>query len=78
MKTAWNANGNPTLIAQASENFLYMVVQLALAALALLGARGNINKGLKLAENVRITPPGLEMAVAVSPNGQAIPVPVFR
>lgn len=78
LKTAWNANGNPTLIAQASENFLYMVVQLALAALALLGARGNINKGLKLAENVRVTPPGLEMAVAVSPNGQAIPVPVFR
>lgn len=78
LMTAWKANGDSKLIAVASENFVFMVVQIALAALALLGARGNMAKGMKLAENVKITPPGLGTAMAVTPSGQGVAIPVFK
>lgn len=78
LMTAWKANGDPKQIAIASENFVYMVVQIALAAMALLGARGNIGKGMKLMENVKITPPTMGVGVLATPNGHGIPIPVFE
>jgi hypothetical protein len=78
LMTAWQANGDAKQIALASENFLYMMVQIALAALALLGAKGNTGKGLKLAENVKVVPPTLGTAVAVTPSGQGVVIPVFK
>jgi hypothetical protein len=78
LMTAWQANGDAKQIALASENFLYMVVQIALAAMALLGGKLNMGKGMKLAENVKVTPPTLGASVAVTPNGQRVVIPVFK
>lgn len=78
LTTAWNANGDPKQVAVASENFLYMAVQIALAALALLGGKGNIGKGMKLAQNVRITPPSLGVGILATPGGQTVAIPIFK
>jgi hypothetical protein len=78
LTTAWTANGDPKKLAAASKSFLKMLVSIAMAALALLGARGNTGKGLKLADGVTITPPSIRMMPAMTPGGATVGVPVFQ
>jgi len=49
---AWTANGKPELIAEASKEFLRMLVAVAIAAMSYLGAKGNYGNALKIANNV--------------------------
>lgn len=44
IKTAWNANGNPTQVKLASKAFLRMVGSIALAVLAIMGVRGSLGR----------------------------------
>lgn len=65
---AWTASGNPEKIAAASKEFLRMWVAIAMAALALIGAKGNLTTGMKLLNSL---PPGggLVPAMAVVGGG---------
>ena len=56
---AWTANGKASQLAEASKEFLKMLAGIAAAALAILGARGNAGKGLKIADSINIQPPTL-------------------
>jgi len=47
LELAWGANGDPTILAKASKAFIKMLAQLALAALAVLGVRGSVNKAMQ-------------------------------
>jgi len=49
---AWTANGKPELIAEASKEFLRMLVAVAIAAMSYLGAKANYGNALKIANNV--------------------------
>ena len=49
---AWTANGKPELIAEASKEFLRMLVAVAIAALSYMGAKANYRNALKIANNV--------------------------
>jgi hypothetical protein len=70
---AWQANGNVLKLQAASESFLHMVVNIAMAALSLLGAKTNMGRGLKIAEGLKFGPPRLAMMqIAGGPT-----VPVF-
>ncbi|GAB4518569.1 MAG: hypothetical protein Tsb0020_37150 [Haliangiales bacterium] len=70
---AWTANGDPAKLAQASRAFLGMLVEIAMAALAMLGARANAGKGLHVAESVKITPPKLGWSPGmVTPDGAVL------
>ncbi len=70
---AWTANGDPAKLAQASRAFLGMLVEIAMAALAMLGARANAGKGLHVAESVKITPPKLGWSPSmVTPDGAVL------
>ncbi len=70
---AWTANGDPAKLAQASRAFLNMLVEIAMAALAMLGARANAGKGLHVAESVKITPPKLGWSPGmVTPDGAVL------
>ncbi|MGY2896136.1 eCIS core domain-containing protein [Deinococcus sp. UYEF24] len=73
---AWTANGEAKQIAQASESFLRMMAQVALAALALTGAKGNLGKGMRLVDGVHIEPPSFGLMQTA--GGPAVGVPVFR
>ncbi|MBZ4332470.1 AHH domain-containing protein, partial [Corallococcus sp. AS-1-12] len=55
-----------------------MLVSIAMAALALMGAKTNAGRGLKLMTSVRITPPRLYMMAAAGPGGGYAGVPVFQ
>lgn len=74
LTTAWKANGDAAMIAEAAKSVGRMVVQIALAAMALLGAKGNWGKGLKLADGVKITPPSFQVMQTAGGPGVAIPV----
>ena len=52
LTTAWTAHGKPELIAEASKEFLRMLVAIAVAALGYLGAKGNYKNALKIANNM--------------------------
>ena len=52
LTTAWMADGKPELIAEASKEFLRMLVAIAIAALSYLGAKGNYKNALKIADNM--------------------------
>src|SRR5262249_51640302 len=52
LTTAWTAHGKPELIAEASKEFLRMLVAIAVAALGYLGAKGNDKNALKIANNM--------------------------
>jgi hypothetical protein len=52
LTTAWTANGKPELIVEASKEFLRMLVAVAVAALAYVGAKGNYRNALKIANNM--------------------------
>lgn len=75
---AWNARGDVRQIEAASKSFLRMLVSLALAALAKAGVKSNFNRGLKLAQAVKITPPSLVMVPVPGSGGGAVAVPHFR
>lgn len=70
---AWTAKGEPTQIVEASKEFLRMLVQIALAALAALGARGNYNRALSIAENIKV--PSLKVGEAVEQQRTEPPSP---
>jgi hypothetical protein len=52
LTTAWTANGKSELIAEASREFLRMLVAVAVVALSYLGAKGNYRNALKIADNM--------------------------
>jgi hypothetical protein len=52
LTTAWTANGRAELIAEASKEFLRMLVAIAVAALAYVGAKGNYKNALKIADKM--------------------------
>jgi hypothetical protein len=52
LKIAWTANGKPEVIAEASKEFLRMLVAVAIAALSFLGAKANYGNALKIANNM--------------------------
>lgn len=72
---AWQAHGSREKLEEASKSFLRMLTSIAMAALALLGVKSNMGKGLKLASAVKITPPRYAM---MSMGGQSVAVPVFQ
>jgi hypothetical protein len=76
---AWTAHGDPEQLAEASKEFLKMLVSIAMAALTIAGVRANMGKGLKVASAIEIQPPALGWSPAmVTPNGGVIPGgPVF-
>ncbi len=49
---AWTADGKPELIAEASKEFLRMLVAVAIAAMSYMGAKANYGNALKIANNV--------------------------
>jgi hypothetical protein len=75
---AWKARGDARQIEAASKSFLRMLLSLALAALAKAGVKSNFNRGLKLAQAVKITPPSLVMVPVAGGGGGAVAVPHFR
>src|SRR5882757_755904 len=52
LTVAWTAHGKPELIAEASKEFLRMLVAIAIAALSYLGAKANYGNALKIANNM--------------------------
>ena len=56
-----------------------MLVSIAMAALAILGVRGNVGKGLKVADSIKIQPPRVGWSPGmVTPEGTVVPGgPVF-
>ncbi|MCG8421370.1 MAG: hypothetical protein MJE77_25915 [Proteobacteria bacterium] len=76
---AWTAKGDPSMLTKASKEFLKMLVSIATAALAILGVRGNVGKGLKIADAIKIQPPKVGWSPAmVTPEGVVVPGgPVF-
>ncbi|WP_211485369.1 AHH domain-containing protein [Corallococcus exiguus] len=75
---AWEANGSPEKLKEASKSFLRMMVSIAMAALALMGVKTNAGRGLKLMTSVKITPPRIYMMAAAGPGGAYTGVPVFQ
>lgn len=49
---SWTANSKPDLIAEASKEFLRMLVAIAVAALSYVGAKGNYGNALKIANQM--------------------------
>src|SRR3954451_19353735 len=52
LTAAWTAHGKAEQIAEASKEFLRMLVAVAVAALSYLGAKGNYKNALKIANNM--------------------------
>jgi len=68
LTTAWTAEGKPDQISEASREFARMIVAIAAAALAYIGAKGNFNNAIKIASNM---PTGGLPALAIAGGGQA-------
>jgi hypothetical protein len=66
---AWTANGKPEVIAEASKEFLRMLVAVAVAALSYAGAKANYRNALKIANNMPTG--GLAAVAAAGGHGQA-------
>lgn len=64
---AWEANGDEAMLAEASKEFLRMLVAIAMAALAYLGVRTNVGNAVKIANSM--TPP-MPPAFAVAGSGR--------
>ncbi|WP_208721353.1 AHH domain-containing protein [Corallococcus aberystwythensis] len=75
---AWQANGSKEKLKEASKSFVRMLTSIAMAALAVLGMKANMNRGLKLAQGVKITPPGVYGLAAQGPGGHVLDLVVFR
>jgi len=69
--TAWTAGGDAEKIGEASKEFLRMLIALAIAALGLLGAKGNYNNALTIAGKVPTG--GLPAFAVASSAGKAGP-----
>lgn len=69
LTTAWTAKGEPELLAEASREFVRMLVQVALAALAAMGVRANLGRGLTIADALTITPPSIGMSPSLALAG---------
>lgn len=69
---AWTAKGDPEALAEASRAFIRMLVQIAAAALAALGVRANTGRGLKIADALTITPPGIGVGPALALPGSGM------
>ena len=67
LTTAWTASGKVEKLADASREFIKMLVSLAMAALSYLGAKGNYGNALKIANSI---PTGGLPALAVVGGGQ--------
>jgi hypothetical protein len=52
LTTAWTAHGESEVIAEASKEFLRMLVAIAIAALSYLGAKGNYRNALNIASKM--------------------------
>jgi hypothetical protein len=59
LRQAWTANGNPARIAEASRNFLRMLVDIAMAVLAYLGVRGNTARAAAITSSMPTALPAL-------------------
>jgi hypothetical protein len=68
---AWTAHGDPEQVAAASQEFLKMLVSIAMAALTIAGVRGNMGKGLKVADAIKIQPPTLGWPAMATADGAA-------
>ena len=68
---AWTAHGDPAQLAAASQEFLKMLVSIAMAALTIAGVRGNVGKGLKVANAIKIQPPTLGWPAMATADGAA-------
>lgn len=66
---AWGAKGEPEALAEASREFLRMLVMIATTALALMGAKANLGRGLKIADALTITPPGIGVGPSLALPG---------
>ena len=62
---AWTAHGDAAQLADASKQFLQMLVSIAMAALTLAGVRANVGKGLKVADSIKIQPPKMGWSPAM-------------
>jgi hypothetical protein len=72
LTTAWTAHGKAELIAEASKEFLRMLVAVAVAALGYLGAKGNYKNALKIANNMPTGPlPAFAAARSSAASGHA-------
>ncbi len=75
---AWNAHGDGEQLAAASQEFLKMLVSIAMAALTIAGVRANTGKGLKVASAIEIRPPMLGTpAMATAGGGPVLGGPVL-
>lgn len=76
---AWTAHGDEEQLAAASQQFLKMLVSIAMAALTLAGVRANMGKGLKVADAIKIQPPrmGWSPAMATADGSVTAGGPVF-
>ncbi len=76
---AWTAHGDAEQLAAASQEFLKMLVSIAMAALTIAGVHGNVGKGLKIADAIKIQPPamGWSPAMATADGGVVAGGPVF-
>lgn len=69
---AWTAHGDPKKLAAASQEFLKMLVSIAMAALTIAGVRGNVGKGLKIAGAIKIQPPTLGWSAMATADGRVV------
>lgn len=69
LTTAWTAGGDAKQIEAASQEFLKMLVTIAMAALAVTGVRGNLGRAAKIDSAITVRLPGLAMAESVSAGG---------
>jgi hypothetical protein len=70
LTTAWTAHGKADVIAEASREFIRMLVAIAIAALSYVGAKANYGNALKIAN--RMPTGGLPaLATAGAPAGSA-------
>ena len=69
---AWTAHGDPEKLATASQDFLKMLVSIAMAALTIAGVRANVGKGLKIADAIKIQPPTLGWPAMATADGSMV------
>ena len=70
LNTAIHANGDHKKIEKASLELIRMLEFMALAALAVFGAKGNAAKGLKIASEIKMPPLGGQGQVAMAGGGK--------
>ena len=63
---AWTANGNAKQVSEASSEFVRMLVDVALAALSVTGAKANLGKALQIADHIAVP---MTPALAVANGG---------